>query len=261
MVITEPALPLVVVWLSLACIAGHVLPIIDGSSGVVIDCCSRTPAKSTPPATTAIPFSTTTAPDTHKLECEYHEQQRTACLNGGTCFALLLEGTREAFCNCPEEWKGNRCQEAEIPFVFYSTERMRTANIAAGAAVAVVIVVVILISLYVYIRWRKKQSRMENLEFEASAEQLYRRPFSGRSSIIESDARQGYRRGEQARNAIQDIPDGNNFEDDRESKSDLIDKETEADIHVHPTYQYNNAQSDHRNGPQKTERTAEETTV
>ncbi|XP_064623621.1 pro-neuregulin-1, membrane-bound isoform-like isoform X6 [Lineus longissimus] len=232
MVITEPALPLVVVWLSLACIAGHVLPIIDGSSGVVIDCCSRTPAKSTPPATTAIPFSTTTAPDTHKLECEYHEQQRTACLNGGTCFALLLEGTREAFCNCPEEWKGNRCQEAEIPFVFYSTERMRTANIAAGAAVAVVIVVVILISLYVYIRWRKKQSRMENLEFE-----------------------------EQARNAIQDIPDGNNFEDDRESKSDLIDKETEADIHVHPTYQYNNAQSDHRNGPQKTERTAEETTV
>ncbi|XP_064623604.1 uncharacterized protein LOC135485433 isoform X4 [Lineus longissimus] len=257
MVITEPALPLVVVWLSLACIA---------------DCCSRTPAKSTPPATTAIPFSTTTAPDTHKLECEYHEQQRTACLNGGTCFALLLEGTREAFCNCPEEWKGNRCQEAEIPFVFYSTERMRTANIAAGAAVAVVIVVVILISLYVYIRfrkrirtwclrWRKKQSRMENLEFEASAEQLYRRPFSGRSSIIESDARQGYRRGEQARNAIQDIPDGNNFEDDRESKSDLIDKETEADIHVHPTYQYNNAQSDHRNGPQKTERTAEETTV
>ncbi|XP_048732520.1 uncharacterized protein LOC125649219 [Ostrea edulis] len=44
----------------------------------------------------------------HRLPCTQEEIQQRACLNGGTCFVLMIDG-RSTHCLCREHYYGSNC--------------------------------------------------------------------------------------------------------------------------------------------------------
>ncbi|XP_074657013.1 uncharacterized protein LOC141910199 [Tubulanus polymorphus] len=62
----------------------------------------------------------TTHPPNYRDECIPEEIPKTACLNGGKCFAIQLGSARVLGCHCPEGFTGNRCQEYQIIFPDWS---------------------------------------------------------------------------------------------------------------------------------------------
>ncbi|KAK7498488.1 hypothetical protein BaRGS_00010148, partial [Batillaria attramentaria] len=89
--------------------------------------CGRTPARTQPrPQTTASPApahppSTTTVTPAarHQQKCTPAEEKEAACLNG-ECYALDFKdgdgGNRSAFCQCPELYEGDRCEQLSDDF-------------------------------------------------------------------------------------------------------------------------------------------------
>ncbi|ELT99991.1 hypothetical protein CAPTEDRAFT_212613 [Capitella teleta] len=154
--------------------------------------------RTTTPSMDEDPFRSPTPISSHRYPCAQEEIEQAQCLNGGTCYAIEISRKREAICNCPPEWVGTRCEEGYIdPDILGLTEdNMRTASIAAGVSVCILVIFVLLLAIYVYLRYKRKQRLLADHEFEATADELYRRPFSKRSSIVESLSRPGsLRRG------------------------------------------------------------------
>lgn len=59
--------------------------------------CGRVPATPAPPTSPA-PTEPTINGSARSYECTSEEKNRTACLNGGTCFVLVIGKDRVASC-------------------------------------------------------------------------------------------------------------------------------------------------------------------
>ncbi|XP_052262903.1 pro-neuregulin-1, membrane-bound isoform-like isoform X2 [Dreissena polymorpha] len=121
--------------------------------------CGRVPA--TPaPSTPLTPTEPTINGSVRNVECTSGEVNRTACLNGGTCFAMELNsGERVAACHCPEYYKGQRCQEFYVPIFPSQDDPVSRAGIAASIAVLIIIVVVFIVVAILYYRRKQRVER------------------------------------------------------------------------------------------------------
>lgn len=138
-----------------------------------VDACGRKPARPTATTTTTSQATTevTTIYTERWLNCSSEEIQKTGCLNGGRCFAMLLGGTRVSACQCPASYTGRRCQEInylpEFPdyqgnspsgltYSPRSNNRLRTAGIAAGISSLLLILVFGVCVFVIFIRRKRK---------------------------------------------------------------------------------------------------------
>jgi len=64
---------------------------------VVTEGCGRVPA-TPPPATSPAPTEPTINGSARSVACNGQEVNKTACLNGGTCFVLVIGKDREPAC-------------------------------------------------------------------------------------------------------------------------------------------------------------------
>lgn len=141
--------------LLLSTILAYVLHCIDG--------CSRNPARTKPTTTTPSPGSTTTEASrgsgqaAAQLVCTAAEEDKAACMHGGTCFALNLLDARSAHCACPEEWTGTRCQLINEDFLVLQAEQVVAASIAAGVALVIIVVTIVVVCLVMKKRKERKE--------------------------------------------------------------------------------------------------------
>lgn len=119
--------------------------------------CGRKPARPTATTTTTTQATTevTTIYTERWLNCSSEEIQKTGCLNGGRCFAMLLGGTRVSACQCPASYTGRRCQEINY-LPARSNNRLRTAGIAAGISSLLLILVFGVCVFVIFIRRKRK---------------------------------------------------------------------------------------------------------
>lgn len=122
-----------------------------------VDACGRKPARPTATTTTTSQATTevTTIYTERWLNCSSEEIQKTGCLNGGRCFAMLLGGTRVSACQCPASYTGRRCQEINY-LPARSNNRLRTAGIAAGISSLLLILVFGVCVFVIFIRRKRK---------------------------------------------------------------------------------------------------------
>ncbi|CAE1282271.1 unnamed protein product [Acanthosepion pharaonis] len=122
-----------------------------------VDACGRKPARPTATTTTTTQATTevTTIYTERWLNCSSEEIQKTGCLNGGRCFAMLLGGTRVSACQCPASYTGRRCQEINY-LPARSNNRLRTAGIAAGISSLLLILVFGVCVFVIFIRRKRK---------------------------------------------------------------------------------------------------------
>ncbi|CAG5129771.1 unnamed protein product [Candidula unifasciata] len=133
--------------------------------------CGRTPARTKPASPTASPQEPTTplpqAPTTlpvtgGRQECTHEESRDVACLHGGECFVMDLLDTRNAFCQCQEMWRGNRCEEIDENIYVITADKVEKASIAAGVVVLVIVITVIIVYLVVRKRKQRKNRTQSN---------------------------------------------------------------------------------------------------
>lgn len=130
----------------------------------VTEGCGRVPA--TPaPTPTPTPTEPTVNGSLRGLQCNGEETNRTACLNGGTCFVFVIQEVRETSCHCTKEYRGKRCEELNIEVIVPSQDpdQIARAGITASIVVLIVIVIVFIAVAIVYYRKRKRR-RQEKMD-------------------------------------------------------------------------------------------------
>ncbi|XP_063431210.1 uncharacterized protein LOC134713858 [Mytilus trossulus] len=60
-------------------------------------------------------------PENHRLACSDNETLTLACLNGGSCFAVYVEG-RIVQCACISKYIGRRCEMIDPEMIFDDKE-------------------------------------------------------------------------------------------------------------------------------------------
>lgn len=131
-----------------------------------VDACGRKPARA-PTTTTTTDAATTEVTTVYTkrwLNCSTEEIQKTGCLNGGSCFAMLLGGTRVSACQCLRSYTGRRCQEINY-LPAKSNDRLRTAGIAAGIFSLLLIFVFGLCVFVIFIRkkWKREPNNQQGV--------------------------------------------------------------------------------------------------
>lgn len=118
------------------------------------------------------------------------DDNRSLCLNGGTCLQLS-DTTHKSTCSCTYEWTGENCELRLIDLSLSSVHQfsLKRANLLAGLSAFSVLLLVSGFMIIVYVRYRRKHRLYEDHLLKATAEELYRRPFNGRSSVVESLSR------------------------------------------------------------------------
>ncbi|XP_025105411.1 pro-neuregulin-4, membrane-bound isoform-like [Pomacea canaliculata] len=142
-----------------------------------VDACGRTPARTQPrPDTTpTTPTRQTTTPVTpvtpvarHQQKCTEEEVKRAACLHG-ECYALDLDGgNRSAFCQCPELYEGDRCEELSGDFFVLYAAEVKKAGIAAGVVIIIIILTIIIV--YCGLKRRRQRKRAQHMGMERDAQ-------------------------------------------------------------------------------------------
>lgn len=100
------------------------------------------------------------------------------CLNGGTCFTVIIGEHRIYNCECAEGFIGPRCEFKDLDSSYLLSRKqvlLETASIAFGATLAVLLVVIVCMLLY--IRYHRKQK--QRLLFD-TVDGYMGKPFSRR---------------------------------------------------------------------------------
>ncbi|KAK2181902.1 hypothetical protein NP493_370g06057 [Ridgeia piscesae] len=121
----------------------------------------------------------------HKEDCRDEEVLNQGCLNGGTCFAIRTENSRQLACMCTEEFTGSRCHLVYVDPRLYEVrqENLRTANLAAGASVCIMLAFIIIFAVWVYFRYRRKERCLgEEQHVRTQSLPSNNQPFTARST-------------------------------------------------------------------------------
>ncbi|XP_061078338.1 pro-neuregulin-4, membrane-bound isoform-like [Conger conger] len=84
------------------------------------------------------------------------------CLHGGTCFMIPTVVTPN--CKCAPNYKGNRCNEMQLPSTSMDAER--AGLIAAVVIVVLLILVILAVVIYYTCKvWKRKPKTTQNTEY------------------------------------------------------------------------------------------------
>lgn len=120
-----------------------------GLAGACSSSISKRPARPRPPPPQ--PRLNVTFP-TFKCEPDYSEYY---CLNGGSCFTVVISDSPIYNCECRSGFVGPRCEFKDLDDSYVLTSRqlmMETASIAGGATVAVFLAILVCFGAWVRLR-------------------------------------------------------------------------------------------------------------
>ncbi|XP_052763349.1 protein gurken-like isoform X2 [Mya arenaria] len=142
--------------------------------------CGRVPA-TPPPTTPLIPTEPTINGSVRSVRCTEAEVNETACLNGGTCFAMWLsDDERVSSCHCNDNYEGLRCEKLDFDSIFPSTDDpVARAGIAASIAVLIIITVVFVAVAILYYRRKRREREAVERNKDASQEPLQSNGLNG----------------------------------------------------------------------------------
>lgn len=146
------------------------------------DGCGRVPAAPNHTVTNPMPNNPTINQnyflfENRTYECYLEEKNKTACLNGGACFALIIQGERSAYCHCLKDYTGLRCQELNLDIITPPTDQ--TVMAKAGIAAFITVLVAVIFFLFFVLRGgnqpgRCKKCRQWKANRPASSQQTER---------------------------------------------------------------------------------------
>jgi hypothetical protein len=107
----------------------------------------------------------------HRLPCSSSEQWAANCLNGGTCFVVILVGNRNVFCSCTSEWIGKHCESRYIdPLEVQQSSTNVTIVLAVIIPIVVLAIVVVIIVFCVRHRRQNRPDNKSNAAQQQGAE-------------------------------------------------------------------------------------------
>ncbi|XP_069125240.1 uncharacterized protein [Argopecten irradians] len=151
------------------------------STSVSVDCvlgkgkgCGRTPVTK-PQGEEVIDVVTTEVPpeDTehHRQNCTSDEVIQQGCLQGGTCFVVIIEQNRETNCQCPSTHIGKRCELFD--FNPGGQEEGKDRSIATAGVAALTVAGVLFATIIILIViWRKRYLKKKRTENDKDREKL-----------------------------------------------------------------------------------------
>lgn len=136
--------------------------------------CGRTPVTK-PQGEEVIDVVTTEVPpeDTehHRQNCTSDEVIQQGCLQGGTCFVVIIEQNRETNCQCPSTHIGKRCELFD--FNPGGQEEGKDRSIATAGVAALTVAGVLFATIIILIViWRKRYLKKKRTENDKDREKL-----------------------------------------------------------------------------------------
>ncbi|XP_060064140.1 pro-neuregulin-2, membrane-bound isoform-like [Ylistrum balloti] len=147
--------------------------------------CGRTPVTKPQGEEDVTVVTPTEDTELHRDNCTDQEVNTQGCLQGGTCFAVVIDSIRVLNCQCPDNYIGTRCEL----FDFHPDSQGENKDRIATAGVAVLTVAgVLFVTVLIFIGvWRKRYLRKKRSENEKDKEKL-QDPLKSNGSPSESES-------------------------------------------------------------------------
>uniref|UniRef100_A0A3Q2PMZ5 Neuregulin 2b n=1 Tax=Fundulus heteroclitus TaxID=8078 RepID=A0A3Q2PMZ5_FUNHE len=108
--------------------------------------------------TVQILTTTTLSPGvSHVRRC--NDSEKAYCANGGDCY--FIHGINQLSCKCPNEYKGDRCQNSVLAG-FYKKEEFYQRQVLTITGICVALLVVGIVCVVAYCKTKKRRNQMQN---------------------------------------------------------------------------------------------------